>query len=122
MTTAFLPKYGVTIKQIINGLVKVGATQQEKMLLHMLGPLWALTLILLNKITIKASLTWRIRTAIMNKPPLKRLTLEQQAQHEIANLRAYSSAMTFAAIVVGIAVVVMAFEILTMRDMIAGIC
>ena len=46
----------------------------------------------------------------------------QQAQHEIANLRAYSSAMTFIAIVLGIAGVVMAFELLTMRDMIAGIC
>jgi len=58
----------------------------------------------------------------MNKPHVTRLTLEQQAQHEIANLRAYSSAMTFAAIVLGIAGVVMAFELLTMRDMIAGIC
>jgi hypothetical protein len=58
----------------------------------------------------------------MNKPPVTRLTLEQQAQHEIANLRAYSSAMTFTAIVLGIAGVVMAFELLTMRDMIAGIC
>jgi len=57
-----------------------------------------------------------------NKQPVTRLTLEQQAKHEIANLRAYSSAMTFTAIVLGIAGVLMAFELLTMRDMIAGIC
>ena len=46
----------------------------------------------------------------------------QQAQHEIANLRAYSSAMTFTAIVLGIASVVMAFELLRLRDITTGIC
>jgi len=58
----------------------------------------------------------------MNKPPATRLTLEQQAQREIASLRAYSSAMTFTAIVLGIASVVMAFELLRLRDITTGIC
>jgi len=58
----------------------------------------------------------------MNKPPVTRLTLEQQAQHEIANLRVYSSVVTFTAIVLGIASVVMAFELLRLRDITTGIC
>jgi len=58
----------------------------------------------------------------MNKPPLTRLTLEQQAQHDIEVLREDLKAFKFIAFVLGIAGVVMAFELLTMRDMIAGIC
>ena len=54
------------------------------------------------------------RTAIMNKL--------QQAQNEISNLRMYSSAITFAAVLLAVLSMVMAFELLSMYDAIEGIC
>ncbi|AHK11826.1 hypothetical protein S349_36 [Shewanella sp. phage 3/49] len=54
------------------------------------------------------------RAAIMNKL--------QQAQHEIASLRACLSVVISIAMVIGIAGVVMAFELLSMYDAIEGIC
>jgi hypothetical protein len=57
-----------------------------------------------------------------NKPPATRLTPEQQAQHDIEVLSEDLKAFKLIAFVLGIAGVVMALELLTMRDMIAGIC